>query len=171
MDGQALRGLRGRQVRAGARSSRELGLTLIEILIVIAILAVVATIGIPALIQELNRIKIKKAISDLIAIEFEIHRYQDEFEQLPEEIEDLDKLDAHPRIDPWGHPYVYFKFGGHGWKGKARKDRFLVPINSSFDLYSIGPDGESRPPLQNPKSFDDIVRANDGAFYGLGRDF
>ena len=46
-----------------------------------------------------------------------------------------------------------------------------MPINSTFDLYSVGRDGDSRAPLQNPKSFDDVLRANDGAFLGLGKDF
>ena len=48
-----------------------------------------------------------------------------------------------------------------------RKDRFLVPINSCYDLYSMGKDGQSVPPLTAKASWDDIVRANDGAFVGL----
>jgi len=55
--------------------------------------------------------------------------------------------------------------------GRARKDRFLVPINSDFDLYSMGRDGESVPPLAAPKSRDDVVRAANGAFVGLASKF
>jgi general secretion pathway protein G len=47
-----------------------------------------------------------------------------------------------------------------------RKDRNLVPINSDYDLYSMGPDGESMPPLTAARSRDDIVRANNGGFVG-----
>ncbi|MBW2244968.1 MAG: prepilin-type cleavage/methylation domain-containing protein, partial [Deltaproteobacteria bacterium] len=50
---------------------------------------------------------------------------------------------------------------------QARKDRFLVPINTSFDLYSMGKDGQTRAPLNPPVSRDDVVRANDGSFIGL----
>ena len=50
---------------------------------------------------------------------------------------------------------------------KPRKDRFLVPINSDYDLYSKGADGESVAPLTAAKSQDDIVRANDGEYLGL----
>jgi general secretion pathway protein G len=62
--------------------------------------------------------------------------------------------------------------GGGGGGGPpaialARKDRFLVPINSDFDLYSMGADGESMPPLQNPKSRDDVIRAGNGAYIGI----
>jgi general secretion pathway protein G len=55
--------------------------------------------------------------------------------------------------------------------GGARKDRFLVPINSDFDLYSMGVDGESVGPLTAKKSHDDIIRANDGGYYGLASNF
>jgi general secretion pathway protein G len=57
--------------------------------------------------------------------------------------------------------------GGPSAIANARKDRFLVPINSDFDLYSMGADGESLPPLQNPRSRDDIIRAGNGAYIGL----
>jgi len=46
-----------------------------------------------------------------------------------------------------------------------------VPINTDFDLYSMGPDGRSAPPLTAKHSRDDIVRANDGAFIGLASDY
>jgi general secretion pathway protein G len=58
-----------------------------------------------------------------------------------------------------------------GGIGGARKDRFLVPINSDFDLYSMGVDGESVGPLTAIKSHDDIIRANDGGYYGLASNF
>ncbi len=61
--------------------------------------------------------------------------------------------------------------GGGPPAGQARKDRFLVPINSDYDLYSKGQDGESVAPLTAKKSQDDVVRANDGAFVGLAVNF
>ena len=78
-------------------------------------------------------------------------------------------------LDPWGNLYRYLNFhleeGGGGQGGGppkgARKDRFLVPINSTYDLYSVGKDGKSVAPLTAKASKDDIVRANDGGFIGL----
>ena len=84
-------------------------------------------------------------------------------------------------LDPWGSPYQYLNFelatGGAGdnkgkGKGKgfptgARMDRFLVPINSTYDLYSMGKDGKTVVALTAKDSIDDIVRANDGGFIGL----
>jgi general secretion pathway protein G len=61
--------------------------------------------------------------------------------------------------------------GGGGSSAKPRKDRFLVPINSDYDLYSMGPDGQSVAPLTAAPSQDDIVRASNGAYFGLAADF
>ncbi|NOS81896.1 MAG: prepilin-type N-terminal cleavage/methylation domain-containing protein [Nitrospira sp.] len=58
-----------------------------------------------------------------------------------------------------------------GGIGGARKVRFLVPINSDFDLYSMGKDGQSVGPLTAQKSHDDVIRANDGSYYGLASNF
>jgi general secretion pathway protein G len=54
---------------------------------------------------------------------------------------------------------------------EVRKDRNLVPINTDFDLYSVGPDGDSQAPLTAAASRDDIVRANDGRFIGKAEDY
>jgi general secretion pathway protein G len=72
-------------------------------------------------------------------------------------------------LDPWGNPYQYLKIEGAPKSviGSARKDRFLVPLNSTYDLYSKGPDGASKPPLNAAVSRDDILRANDGQYVGL----
>lgn len=58
-----------------------------------------------------------------------------------------------------------------GGVGGARKDRFLVPINSDFDVYSMGKNLDTVAPLNPPKSQDDVIRASDGGFYGLARNF
>jgi general secretion pathway protein G len=55
--------------------------------------------------------------------------------------------------------------------GKARKDKFLVPINSDYDLYSDGQDGQSASPLTAKASQDDIVRAANGRYVGLASQF
>ncbi len=72
-------------------------------------------------------------------------------------------------LDPWGNPYQYLNiedFSGKGKKGKFREDRFKVPINSDFDLYSMGKDGKSKKSLTSKGGRDDIVRANNGGYIG-----
>ncbi len=52
-------------------------------------------------------------------------------------------------------------------KGSLRKDKFLVPVNTDFDLYSKGRDGKSVAPFTAGASRDDVVRANNGGYFGL----
>jgi general secretion pathway protein G len=55
--------------------------------------------------------------------------------------------------------------------GGVRKDHKLNPINSDFDLYSTGRDGQTKTQITNKDSLDDIIRANDGGFVGLARNY
>ena len=55
--------------------------------------------------------------------------------------------------------------------GMVRKDKNLVPINSDFDLYSMGPDGESVSPLTANSSRDDIVRGRNGDYIGNAAEY
>jgi general secretion pathway protein G len=50
---------------------------------------------------------------------------------------------------------------------QCRKDKFLHPINTDYDLYSMGVDGKSAKPITAQPSQDDIIRINDGAYIGL----
>lgn len=61
--------------------------------------------------------------------------------------------------------------GGKPAIAMARKDKFLVPINSDYDLYSMGPDGETHPSLNVKGGKDDVIRAANGSFYGLAEKF
>ncbi|HRI08527.1 MAG TPA: hypothetical protein PKW35_11955 [Nannocystaceae bacterium] len=42
---------------------------------------------------------------------------------------------------------------------------------SDFDVYSMGKNRDTVAPLNPPKSQDDIIRASDGGYYGLARNF
>jgi general secretion pathway protein G len=60
---------------------------------------------------------------------------------------------------------------GNGPAAKPRKDRFLHPINSDYDLYSMGKDGKTVESLTAKMSHDDVIRGNDGQFVGLAAEF
>ena len=60
---------------------------------------------------------------------------------------------------------------GNGPPARPRMDRFLHPINSDYDLYSMGKDGQTVLPLTARQSHDDVIRANDGSFVGLAVEF
>lgn len=74
------------------------------------------------------------------------------------------------KLDPWGRPYVYYNVEANG-RGGARKDRRLNPLNTDFDLYSLGPDGKTKPQVSQKDSLDDVIRASNGRFVGNAADF
>ena len=150
-----------------------IGFTMIEMLIVLAIIGTLLAIALPMLRSALDTARVARAIGDIGALQTDIASFEAGGEGLPETLADIGRATL---LDPWGTPYQYLNFhieeGGKG-KGKgappagARKDRFLVPINSTYDLYSVGRDGETVEALTAKASKDDIVRANDGGFIGL----
>jgi general secretion pathway protein G len=133
-----------------------------------AIIMTVSAIAVPNLQAALDDARIARAVSDINTIETDIASYQTEYGSLPVTLADIgdDAL-----LDPWGNPYQYLNFAYTKGKGKMRKDRFLVPINSDYDLYSMGKDGKSVPPITAAESQDDIIRANDGSFVGLASQY
>ncbi len=138
---------------------------MIEVLAAMTIIGILVGLGTPKLNKAIDQAKIARAIGDLRAMAVELNSA----EALPET---LDGIGRGGRLDPWGRPYVYYRFPprrGNAPPQGARKDRFLVPINSAFDLYSMGLDGASVAPLAARPSQDDVVVANDGGFIGLAK--
>jgi len=151
------------------RTSNNRGFTIIEVLLVAVIIGILASMAMPSLQRALERARIARAIGDVDAIGWDVIEYELVNSSFPTSLAAVGRANL---LDPWGNPYQYLKIrGSSGGKGQMRKDRFLVPVNSDFDLYSMGPDGASASPLTAKISQDDIVRANDGGFVGLGADF
>ncbi|HKZ03910.1 MAG TPA: prepilin-type N-terminal cleavage/methylation domain-containing protein [Methylomirabilota bacterium] len=143
------------------RNSR--GLTLIEIMIALAVIATLTGIAVGVYGNVTERSKVAKAIADLQIMDGEIAAFEGEHGRLPTGLAEI----GHGSLrDPWGNPYDYLAFDPSN-TGVRRKDRNLVPINSTYDLYSRGRDGATTAPLTAATSQDDVVRANDGGFYGL----
>lgn len=142
--------------------------TLIELLMVIALLSMLATLVVPALDQVRQRARVSRAVVEVRGILLMIDWYRAEnHQQLPD---DLQQLYDVPPVDPWGNEYVYNNFENipYGW---VRKDRNQIPINEEFDLYSKGRDGKSAPALTAQSSWDDVIVANDGLYIGLGKNY
>jgi general secretion pathway protein G len=143
-----------------SRPTTAAAFTLIELLLVVAIVGVLASLAVPKLQKSVDLARVAKAIGDIEAMQAELAS----LDALPTSLVAIDRATF---LDPWERPYVYLKLEGPKNKGKARKDHFLVPLNSDYDLYSMGKDGTSAAPLTAKASADDVLRANNGGFIGL----
>lgn len=147
---------------------RRRGMTLLELVMAVAVLGLILAIGIPRYLDYREKARIAKTSADLVIMMFDLRIYEDTNGKLPPTLETLGRGTI---PDPWGNPYQYLDFSTVKGTGKMRKDRFLVPINSTYDLYSMGKDGKTAMPLTAKASQDDVIRANDGGFVGLASDY
>jgi general secretion pathway protein G len=158
----------GRPVRPGSLRRRSCGFTLIELLLAVALLGVLLGIAIPSYRAYLDRSNSSKAVSDIVIISASVRLYWDDVGACPDTLAQIGMSDMR---DPWGNPYQFLNLQNLRGNGQARKNRSLVPINTDFDLYSMGPDGRSVGPLTAAASRDDIIRANDGRYIGKASDY
>ena len=145
--------------------TRVAGFTMIELLLAMCIMGVLASIATPFYHDMVDKAKVAKAIGDIRALQVDVQSAT----VMPNSLAEIGRANFE---DPWGNPYVYVKFGeGNQAYGGARKNRFQHPLNTYFDLYSMGKDGATALPLTARPSHDDIVRANDGGFVGLAENY
>lgn len=133
-----------------ARARR--GVTLIEVLVVLAIIGLVATIVAVNVLPERERAAIKKARIDVETLSGVLENYKLDLLNYPTTEQGLAALVSPPAglentenykpggyikkaaVDPWGRPYVYKFPGEHG---------------GAYDLYSLGPTGKEGGTGQN----------------------
>jgi len=133
-----------------------------------AIMITLATMGIPAFGDALENAYVGQAIGDIRTLQTEITRFEVQFKKLPDDLQEAGVTDF---LDPWGNPYQYLNFDNVQGPGQKKKDKFQVPLNSTYDLYSMGKDGKTSNALTASDSKDDVLRANDGAYIGLGSQY
>jgi general secretion pathway protein G len=117
------------------------GFTLIELMIVVVILGLLATVIMPRILDRPDKARHVKAKADIRTIQSMLALFKTDTGRFPTTAEGLQALvtnpgvdnyssegylDAYPR-DPWGNPYVYLCPGLH---------------SKDYDLESYGKDGE-----------------------------
>jgi general secretion pathway protein G len=141
---------------------------MIEIIITVAILAITASLAIPAYRGYVNEAYIGTAIQDIRQMELILNDlYLDGDPPASLAAVGLDL------VDPWGNPYRYLQLRGNstpGINGQRRRDKNNNPVNTDYDLYSLGADGLTAAQFMAGNARDDVVRANDGAYVGLAGD-
>lgn len=238
------------------RDTRQGGFTLLELMIVVSILAIIASIGVPQYVGALRTARIGKAKHELKTISNAIDSFTaTNGGRLPLS---LYQVGFGGKRDPWGVAYCYLNYadgtgdgldwaidagivdpsafgpidggsgGGDGGTGlpqgmdaktesstrqldydligtkigrtlslaergaiaeavdtsgsfsiftsvptetTRRRDRYLFPLNTDYDLFSLGPDHQTATSLGEGVGLDDVIRANNGGFFGLASDY
>jgi general secretion pathway protein G len=142
------------------------GFTIAETLVATALLAIGADAIVGGISGQLERTRVERAKQEIGQIESAIEGYRTRHHELPGSLNDLGS--AVPP-DPWGHSYEYVNFDASGTLGQ--RNYAGLPVNSEYDLYSLGPDGRTGADLLSEAGRDDIARARDGSFVGSAPDF
>ena len=121
------------------------GFTLLEVMVVIVILGILASMVVPNLMGSQERANMQKAVSDVTALETSLSLYKMDNYDYPTTEQGLEALieqsdvEPEPRRfpedgyikrlpkDPWGNEYVLLNPGEQG----------------KMDVFSVGPDGEA----------------------------
>jgi general secretion pathway protein G len=150
------------------RFQKNKAFTLLEFSVVLIIVSLLFVVIIPAMSKLEDVAKSSSTEDEIVDIQTDIDDFFNVKGFYPDSLDEI--FDPVP-IDPWGNPYQFLNHDTSPSPGKWRKDKNLVPINSDYDLYSMGPDGKSASPLTASMSHDDIVRGRDGAYIGLAQDY
>ncbi|MDU4093094.1 MAG: type II secretion system major pseudopilin GspG [Pantoea sp.] len=135
------------QCRREQNRSAQRGFTLLEIMVVIVILGLLASLTVPRLMGSKQKADIQKARSDIATLENALDMYKLDNHRYPSTEQGLKALVKEPTIeplpknyraegyirrlpqDPWGNDYQLLNPGEHG----------------VIDLFSFGPGGEMEP--------------------------
>jgi len=123
--------------------SKQSGFTLIEIMVVVVIIGILASVVVPRIMDNPDKARVAKAKNDIQALSGALDLYRLDNYVYPNTDQGLDALVTSPSSspepanwkqggyikklskDPWGNEYLYLSPGEHG----------------DFDIYSLGADG------------------------------
>ena len=142
--------------------------TLVEMSIALIIIGLFFMTFSPAALKMMESAKITTTSETIKEMQTDIDQFFKDNGRFPDSLEEVF---GEVPLDEWGNPYQYLNMSKETGNGKKRKDKNLVPINSDYDLYSMGPDGQTATPLTAAISQDDIVRGRDGGFVGLATEY
>ncbi len=125
------------------RQRDEAGLTLFELLIVLAIIALLTTLVAPRVIGYLGRAKSDIARAQLASVASSLELFKLDVGRYPTETEGLDALVVKPDDLPsWYGPYLKDESGLTDPWGR-RYGYTLSEAPKMFEVYSLGRDGEA----------------------------
>lgn len=146
------------------------GMALVEIVMSVMLVTLVLTLMVPAALRLVDKAKQDSVTGQLREIQEKVDEFHKTHSRYPISLSEI--YESVP-VDPWNNPYQYLSLaeGLQKTRGQARKYKGMKMINSDYDLYSMGPDGKSAPPLTAEPARDDIIRANNGRYIGGVNEF
>ncbi|MGY5584570.1 type II secretion system major pseudopilin GspG [Vibrio cincinnatiensis] len=125
------------------KANRQSGFTLLEVMVVVVILGILASVVVPNLLGNKDKADQQKAITDIVALENALDMYRLDNSVYPTTDQGLEALVSKPsnpeprnyradgyirRLpkDPWGNDYQYLSPGEHG----------------RVDVFTLGADGQ-----------------------------
>ncbi len=151
--------------KKGHRDNR--GFTLVELVMVMAIIGILCTLAIPSFSLIQDRTRESACMEDIRTLEKDIHAYEATNGNFPA---NLGVINRDTLRDPWGNPYYYAPIP-HPDGTDEYVDSAGIPLNEGFDLYSKGKNGSSNQDLADDNTDDDVIHAGDGGFVGLGQNY
>jgi general secretion pathway protein G len=139
-------------VLAGYKRIKNQGFTLLELLVVIVIIGLLASIAAPKLFKQIGKSETKTASAQIESLGLALDQYRIDVGQYPSTEQGLAALYKNPGNvpkwagsylkknipnDPWGKPYLYKSPGDHG----------------DYDLFTLGKDGQ----LGGTEEAEDVV--------------
>jgi general secretion pathway protein G len=122
--------------------SKPSGFTLLELLVVLVILGLLATLVGPRLFANISKSETKVARAQIAAIETAVENYRVDTGSFPSTEQGLAALEKAPANETkWGGPYLKKALPLDPW-GKAYQYR-LPGEKSEFDIFTLGKDGKA----------------------------
>ena len=131
------------RIKKAAKTARDKGFTLLELLVVMVIIGLLAGFVAPRYFAQVGKSRVKAARAQIDALDKAIEQFRLDVGRVPSTDEGLAALNVAPAgmdkwegpylakavpLDPWGHPYVYLAPGTH---------------QNDFDIVSYGRDGQA----------------------------
>ncbi len=137
--------MRNSRLHSSGAQARQSGFTLIEIMVVVIIIGLLASVAVPTVLDRVDESRVQKAKADFKALQTALKLYRIDNFVYPTSEQGLEALVTKPslapvprnwkssgyidqlQLDPWGRAYLYVSPGeGH-----------------DYDIYTLGADGVS----------------------------
>ena len=158
------------------------GFSLVELMVVIVILGILATIVTVKVMQHVSKARVEKARIQVSEFMKALDLYKLEAKEYPDSLESLvEKTEAHPDgllpvipVDPWGNPYDYVNGTEHGYDiicwgadGQEGGEAEDADINS-WEIAGVPSTSEGTAPSTSPSSGSSSKSSSSGTSGGSG---